>query len=80
MPRYHFNFRSPDSVVVDGTGADFADANAAYEAAVRAARDLMSRDSGAEWLRCSFEVADANGEVVFELPFTEAVQPAPDKH
>ena len=71
MPRYHFNFRSPDSAVIDEAGAEFPNADAAYEAAVRAARALMSREGGAEWLRCSFEVADAHGEVVFELPFTE---------
>ena len=80
MPRYHYNFRAPDGAVIDEAGAEFATADAAYEAAVRTARTLMASDSETNWLRCVFEVADASGEVVFELPFTEAVEPAHDKH
>jgi hypothetical protein len=39
------------------------------------ALDLMQTqlNAHANWLTCCFEVADQAGEIVFELPFTEAV-------
>lgn len=56
MPRYHFNFRSPDGAVIDDAGAEFANADAAYQAAVHTARTLMASESEIDWFRCVFEV------------------------
>jgi hypothetical protein len=77
MPRYFFHLRSPDAHVIDPEGAEFGDADEAWEAARRTARTLMRTpaEGGIEWLRCSFEVLDDAGEVVFELPFAEAIAP-----
>ena len=62
----------------------FVNADEAYITAARTARTLMATDTdaGVDWLRCMFEVADDAGEVVFELPFSEAVEAAesPKKH
>jgi hypothetical protein len=84
MPRFFFNLRCPDGSVIDPDGAEFANADGAYDAAARTARTLMATDTDPEvdWLRCTFEVADEAGEVVFELSFIEAVQLAesPQKH
>ena len=84
MPRFFFSLRCPDGSVIDPDGAEFANPDDAYDAAARTARTLMATDSDPEvdWLRCTFEVADDAGEVVFELPFSEAVEAAesPKKH
>lgn len=76
MPRYHFNVRCPEGAVVDPDGADYANADHAYDAAVRTARTLIATDSTSDvnWKECVFEVADENGETVFELRFSEAVE------
>ena len=39
-------------------------------------------DADVDWPHCIFEVADEGGEVVFELPFSEAVQgtDSPSQH
>ena len=62
--------------MIDPDGAEFANPDDAYDAAARTARTLMATDSDpkVDWLRCTFEVADNAGEVVFELPFSEAVE------
>ena len=84
MPRFFFNLRCPDGSVIDPDGAEFANADDAYDAAARTARTLMATDVDADvdWPRCSFEVADDAGEVVFELPFSKALESAesPKKH
>ena len=84
MPRFFFSLRCPDGSVIDPDGAEFANADEAYDAAVRTARTLVATDTDTEvdWLRCVFEVADDAGEVVFELPFSEAVQgtDSPSQH
>ena len=74
MPRFHFNVRGPQGAVFDPDGADFPNADDAYDAAVRTARTLMAAatESDVDWKQCVFEIADENGETVFELPFTEA--------
>ena len=84
MPRYFFSLRCPDGSVIDPDGAEFANAAEAYDMAARTARTLVATDTDTEvdGLRCVFEVADDAGEVVFELPFSEAVKAAesPKKH
>ena len=74
MPRYYFHLRCPENTVPDSSGADLRDADEAWEAARATARDLMEQ-GGADvnWLACLFEVTDEAGEIVFELPFNEAL-------
>jgi hypothetical protein len=80
MPRFHFNVRSPEGAVIDPDGAEYPNAEAAYDAAARTARALTGAESEVGWLACVFEIADANGEVVFELPIAAAVEVATQAH
>jgi hypothetical protein len=75
MPRYFFHLRCRGKEVRDDAGAEFRDPDQAWEAAHATARDLMQTEKAADvnWLTCLFEVADEAGEVIFELPFTEAI-------
>lgn len=82
MPRYFFYLKGSDTHVPDPDGADFANADAAWEAARRTAQTLMQMEveTDAEWLTCRFEVVDESGEIVFELPFSEAVTGSDKQH
>jgi hypothetical protein len=79
MPRFFFHLDSPDGRIADPDGMDFADPDEAWEAARITARDLMRSEPDADvaWLRCSFVVVDEAGEIVFEFPFVEAIDPPP---
>ena len=76
MPRYFFHVSLEGTLIEDPDGQDLPDADAAWERARQGARALMRADLGrpVNWLSCRFEVADASGEVVFDLPFAEAVE------
>jgi hypothetical protein len=82
MPRYFFHLRGPDTHVPDPDGADFVNADQAWEAARRTAQTLMRTEveTEAEWLTCRFEVLDEAGEVVFELPFSEVLTDLDTQH
>jgi hypothetical protein len=75
MPRYFFHLRCTEQEVLDPSGAERRDADEAWETARNMARDLMQQqpDAAVSWLMCHFEVVDEAGEIVFELPFSEAV-------
>lgn len=75
MPRYFFHLHAPGIEVPDTVGEELADPDAAFNAATRIARGLMAvkLDLGLNWLAARLEVRDEGGEVVFELPFAEAV-------
>ena len=76
MPRYFFNVLLEDTRLPDHDGQDLPDADAAWEAARRAAQDLMDTYSGrpVNWHHCFFEVRTADDEIVLEFPFLEAVE------
>jgi hypothetical protein len=82
MPRYFFHLRGLETHVPDPDGADFANADDAWEAARRTAQTLMRTEveTEAEWLTCRFEVLDEAGEVVFELPFSEVLTDLDTQH
>lgn len=82
MPRYFFHLRGPDTYVPDPDGEEFANADDAWEAAQRTAQTLMRTevDTDAEWLTRRFEVVDAAGEIVFELPFSEVLTGSGTQH
>lgn len=81
MPRYFFNVVLEDAVVLDPNGQELPDADTAWEAARRAALDLMNSDLGRpmNWPQCRFEVRDDADEVVLEFPFVEAVENTPEE-
>lgn len=80
MPRYFFNTRIGDDWVTDPDGAEMPDADAAWEtardtilAALRAGKDQ------AQLMTADLVVTDAEGEIVLEFPFAEAVEIDPDQ-
>ena len=76
MPLFFFHLRGgPDGLSLDKDGLDLLDVEAAYLEAHQTALDMAQ-----EWLRkgrnprgYAFEVANGAGEVVFEVPFAEAL-------
>ena len=76
MPRYFFNVLLEGTRLPDHDGQDLPDADAAWEAARRAAQDLMNTSSGrpVNWHECLFEVRTADDQIVLEFPFLEAVE------
>jgi hypothetical protein len=79
MHRYYFHFISPAGRDTDEVGNDYPNAEAAYLGAHEAALDIsveMLRSRGGDPACHSFEIADASGLVLFELPFSEVVNPS----
>ena len=75
MPRYFFNTRIGDDWVTDPDGADLPDADAAWEAArdtILAA--LRAGQDQARLMTADLVVTDAEGGIVLEFPFAEAVE------
>jgi hypothetical protein len=74
MPRYFFNARINDELILDPDGRELRDPDQAWEAARAAILDLVkSQDATAGLLRSVMEVTDAHGEIVLEFPFAEAL-------
>lgn len=73
MPQFHFHFRDGDVVLKDESGIAFESVEEAYLRAFEAASDIWREllRERRDPLRCAFEVTDAAGEILFDLPFTE---------
>ena len=72
MPRYFFIARGPDREISDLDGADFPNQEAARDAGLELARDLVSQ-VGLAWEDWSFEIKDETGQTLLVVPFTGAV-------
>ena len=78
MPRYFFNTRVGNELLLDPEGEDLRDPDHAWEVARAMIRELVqSEASNADLFRAVLEVSDGDGEVVFEMPFNEAVLDPP---
>jgi malonyl CoA-acyl carrier protein transacylase len=75
MPHYFFNLQLEDQTLADHEGQHFPNADAAWEAARAAARDLMGTAivQPVDWQKCYFAITDNMGEIVMEFPFLEAI-------
>ena len=79
MPRYFFNVRhrpGPAGLTQDPEGEELADANAAREHAMTVARAMIARDRLAtirDWMDCTFEITDEDGQLVLTVPFSDTV-------
>ncbi|MGU3537487.1 DUF6894 family protein [Methylobacterium sp. A54F] len=83
MPRYffHTHVRTPlgEDVITDLNGAELGDADQAWEAARRTILATMSDPKNQERLMAaSLVVTDADGAVVLEFPFAEALSLPPE--
>jgi hypothetical protein len=79
MPRYFFNTRIGDELIEDPDGEDLRNPDRAWDVARQMIQEVL-RSEGAQpaLLEAVIEVTDADGEIVLEFPFTEALLDMPD--
>ena len=74
MPRYFFNTRIADELILDPEGEQLRDPDQAWEIARAMIRELLKVEGGGgDLLNAILEVTDDAGEIVLEFPFTEAI-------
>jgi hypothetical protein len=81
MPRYFFNARIGDELIVDPDGEELRDPDRAWEIARAMILELLESEGASRTLlNAVIEVMDADGEIVLEFPFAEAIVDPPDEH
>jgi Domain of unknown function (DUF6894) len=80
MPRYFFNTRIGEELIVDPEGEELRNPDRAWDVARAMVQELV-RSEGADGalLSAVIEVTDDDGEVVLEFPFAEAIFSLPDQ-
>ena len=74
MPRYYFNTRIGDELISDPDGEVLGNPDRAWEMARAMIRELLKTEgTDGALLNAVIEVTDAEGEIVLEFPFTEAI-------
>jgi hypothetical protein len=74
MPRYFFNTRFGNELILDPEGEELRDPDHAWNVARITIREILKTEGGqAMLLSAILEVTDDDGEVVLEFPFAEAV-------
>ena len=74
MPRYFFNTHIGEETIVDQEGEDLRDPDQAWEVAKAMIEELLEDEgSHPSLLTASIVVTDTKGEIVLELPFSEAI-------
>lgn len=76
MPLFFFDYwDGDDGRYPDTDGSEFPDIEAAYIDAYHSAIDMWAeaRHEGRDLSRHRFEIRDATGNIVMELPFTEVL-------
>jgi hypothetical protein len=75
MPWFYFHLRGPEGLERDDIGLELANVEAAYLGACRSVPG-MSADliyETANPMRYAFEITDASGGLLMEVPFTEVL-------
>ena len=79
MPRYFFHTRVGHDLVTDPDGEDLRNPDHAWEVARAMIRQLLqTEETRPGLLMAVLEVTDAEGEIVLEFPFSEALIETPD--
>ena len=73
MPRYYFNTRIGDELIVDPEGEELKNPDRAWGIARAMIQELLRTEGAEGLLRASIEVMDDEGEIVLEFPFAEAL-------
>ena len=74
MPRYFFNTRIGDELIVDPDGEDLRNPDRAWEVARQMILEVLkSEGTQPALMEAVIEVTDVDGEIVLEFPFTEAL-------
>lgn len=80
MPRYFFNTRIGEELIVDPDGETLRDPDRAWEVAREMILEVLkSEGTQPALLEAVIEVTNVDGEIVLEFPFTEALLDIPDK-
>ena len=80
MPRFFFNTRIGNELIVDPDGEDLRNPDHAWEVARQMILEVV-KSEGAQpaLLEAVIEVTDVEGEIVLEFPFSEALLDSPDR-
>ena len=74
MPRYFFNTRIGNELILDPEGEELRDPDHAWNVARTTIREILKTGGEqAGLLRAILEVTDDDGEIVLEFPFAEAI-------
>ena len=75
MTQFFFHIRDESRLIEDGKGLDLPDLDSALAEALSAARKILARfpDSGPTPENKEFEICDASGRVLAELPLNQAL-------
>jgi hypothetical protein len=80
MPRYYFNTRIGEELILDPEGEELRDPDQAWEVARTTIRQLLKTEGNqAAVLNAILEVTDDEGEVVLEFLFAEAILDPPNQ-
>ncbi|QPF93248.1 DUF6894 family protein [Bradyrhizobium commune] len=80
MPKYFFNTRIGDELIVDPDGEDLRNPDRAWEVARQMILEVLkSEGTQPALMEAVIEVTDDDGEIVLEFPFTEALLDMPDQ-
>jgi hypothetical protein len=78
MPRYFFNTRIGNELILDPDGEDLRNPDHAWEVARQMILEVLkSEGTQPTLLEAIIEVTDVEGEIVLEFPFTEALLDMP---
>ena len=79
MPRYFFNTRIGNELLLDPEGEELRDPDQAWNVARTTIREILaSEGEQAKLLGAIMEVTDDDGEVLLEFPFAEAIVDPPE--
>ncbi|QJP14605.1 hypothetical protein G3545_13695 [Starkeya sp. ORNL1] len=73
MPRYFFHARVDGDLIPDREGFELRDADQAWRAATAVAVDLVEGESAGVALSIVIVVDDGAGNIVLEMPVSEAI-------
>ena len=74
MPRYFFNTRIGNELILDPEGEELRDPDHAWRVARTTIREILKTEGEqANLLSAILEVTDDEGEIVMEFPFAEAI-------
>jgi hypothetical protein len=82
MPRYFLHLRDGSEELLDPEGCEWASLEALRKSVLVTARDLMAGDmhQGVVDFRFRIDAEDADGVIVYSLPFKHAVNIIPEGH
>jgi hypothetical protein len=72
MPTFYFDFWNGKRIEADEFGLELSDQDAAFEMAIRTARDMLNEPGKKYRAGCAFQVRSESGRALFTAPFSMA--------